>query len=366
MVSVRTGRRMLSGFLLRHKSGWRIASDDLMAGRYCDQCCFFKYCEAGSGLPLFSRKAMKSKIHSGLTVAGLAALLSVGALTAHSADLVYEDPGIRLTDPTPVSAQKPAVDGINFKFSALTGSFGGNANHMFVASVTTPVPFLSSFGAQLDLGAGVWDEDFTSAAAALHIFHRDPDRGLIGAYADWGYINPEHAGRMGVEGALYMDRWSLDVFAGVQFGQHVNKEFVDEIDLSYYFTDNLRASIGHRLITRGHVANFSFEYMPDNSAGWSIFGEAEAGEDEYHSAWLGLRYSFGQSSANTLIERDRVADPIVRIPRNLASLTRCGTIQDPDNFHDGWNGFDTKPYDKLCSDKDTLDDLGAIEGKIGD
>jgi len=297
--------------------------------------------------------------------AGLGSVLVVAsALSAHAADIVYQEPGITLTDPTPVAQQKPAVDGINFKLSALTGSFGGNSNHMLVASVTTPVPYFSSMGVQLDLGAGVWDEEFTSAAAGLHIFHRDPDRGLIGIYGDWGYINPEHAGRMGVEGALYMGRWSLDAFAGVQFGQHVETEFVDEVDLSYYFTDNLRSSVGHRLISRGHVANFSFEFMPDNSAGWSVFGEAEAGEDEYHSAWLGLRYSFGQSSANTLIERDRIADPIVRIPRNLASLTRCGDIQDEANYHTSWNGFETEEHQNLCSDKDTLDDRGAIEGKL--
>jgi len=319
------------------------------------------------GLVSFSisdQKKHVSTLASVFAAVAAASAVITGASAAQAADLVYEDPGIRLTDPTPVAQQRPAVDGVNFKMSALTGSFGGNTNHMFVASVTTPMPFFSSLGAQLDLGAGVWDHDFTSAAAALHIFHRDPDRGLIGIYGDWGYINPEHAGRLGVEASAYMGRWTLDVFAGVQFGQHVLTEFVDEVDLSYYFTDNLRASLGHRLISRGHIANFSFEYMPENTAGWSVFGEAEAGEDDYHSAWLGLRYSFGQGSARTLIDRDRTADPLVRIPRNLASLTRCGDIQDEDNYHKSWNGFETSYERNLCADKNTLDDYGAIEGKL--
>lgn len=274
------------------------------------------------------------------------------------------DSGARLIDPTPVVEQQPAVDGINFKLSAVGGSVGGYTNHMFIASVATPMPFADAFGMQLDLGIGKFDNEYTSAAAGLHLFWRDPSVGLVGIYGDWGYINPEHGGRMGVEASVYNGRWTLDAFAGVQFGQHFMTEFVDEVDLSYYFTDNLRGSVGHRLISRGHVANVSFEYMPDSSAGWSVFGEAEYGEDDYHSAWLGLRYSFGQSSANTLIERDRVADPMVRIPRNIASLTRCGHIGDEDDFYDSWNGFETSKSDHLCASRDDLKKRNAVEGKM--
>ncbi len=281
---------------------------------------------------------------------------------ANAADLVTEN-GIRLIDPTPVMEQKPAVDGINFKLSAVSGAVGGYSNHMFVGSVATPL-FTDAFGMQLDLGIGKFREEYTSAAAGLHLFWRDPDVGLLGVYGDWGYVNPEHAGRVGVEGSIYNGRWTLDAFAGVQFGQHVMTEFVDEVDLSYYFTDNFRGSIGHRLISRGHVGNVSFEFMPENSGGWSMFGEAEYGEDEYHSAWLGLRYSFGQSSASTLIERDRVADPIIRIPRNLASVSRCGHIDDPADYYESWNGFETHDSEHLCASRDELRKRNAVEGKM--
>ena len=264
---------------------------------------------------------------------GVLSLLAGAAAPAVAADLVYKEPGINLVDPTPVASQKPAVDGLNFKFSALTGAIGGYSNHMIIGSVATPLPFFSNFGAQLDLGFGQYRHDYNSAAAALHIFYRDPDRGLVGIYGDWGYVNPEHAGRMGVEAALYNDRWSLDVFAGVQFGQHVLTEFVDEVDLGYYFTDNFKGSIGHRLISRGHVANVGFEYQPENAIGWSVYGEAEIGEDNYNGAWLGLRYAFGQAAGKSLIERDRQSDPIVRIPRNLASVTRCGHIANAADYY---------------------------------
>lgn len=273
---------------------------------------------------------------------------------------------INMVDPTPVAEQRPAVDGVNFKVSAVTGVIGGYANHMFIASMAAPIPYLSNFGIQLDLGIGDYRSGFTSAASGLHLFYRNPDQGLLGLYGDWGYVDNEHGGRVGVEAAAYNGRWSVDAVAGVRFGQHYDTEFFDEVDLSYYFTDNLKGSVGHRLISRGNVANIGFEYMPDTTAGWSIYGEAEAGEDSYSGAWLGLRYSFGQGSATTLIERDRTADPIVRIPRNLASLTRCGSIANPADYHDSWNGFETTKSDNICGSKDDLDRYNAVESKAND
>lgn len=273
---------------------------------------------------------------------------------------------INFLDPTPFAEQKPAVDGINFKVGVVSGVIGGYANHMFLTSISTPIPYFSQFGAQADLGIGSYRSDYLSAAAGLHIFWRDPSIGLFGIYGDWGYVNPEHAGRVGAEMGWYSGPWSLDGFAGVQFGQHVLTEFVDEVDLSYYFTDNFKGSIGHRLTSRGNVGNIGFEYMPALGAynGWSVYGAAEAGEDNYSGAWLGLRYSFGTGSASTLKERDRQGDPLVRIPRNLASVTRCGDIQDPAKYHKAWNGFMTEYTHNLCGSKDDLNAYGAIEGKL--
>jgi hypothetical protein len=257
-----------------------------------------------------------------LAVAGMAVSALLACAPAEAADIL---------DPTPFIEQKPAVDGINFKASAVSGVIGGYANHMFLASVSTPVPYFSQFGAQLDLGIGSYRSDYISSAAGLHIFWRNPDVGLFGIYGDWGYVNPEHAGRVGAEMSFYNGPWSLDVFVGPQFGQHVYTRVVDEVDLSYYFTENLKGSIGHRLTSRGNAANVGFEYMPALGSynGWSVYGEAEAGEDNYSGAWLGLRYSFGTGNAGTLKERDRQADPIVRIPRNLASVTQCGKLPVP-------------------------------------
>jgi len=130
--------------------------------------------------------------------------------------------------------------------------------------------------------------------------------------------------------SFYNDRWSLDVLAGIQFGQQFFTEFIDEVDLSYYFTDNLRGSVGHRLTSRGHVGNVSFEHLLTDQGydGWSVFGEIEAGEDNYVGGFGGIRYAVG-STATSLIERDRQASVQVRIPRNLTSVSQCGFIDNP-------------------------------------
>ena len=280
-----------------------------------------------------------------------------GSEFASAADL-FNGATPEVLDPTPIYEQRPAVDGLNFKASALTGVVGGYANHMFVLSGATPIPYFSQFGAQADLAIGNYRSDYTSSAAALHLFWRDPSIGMLGIYGDWGYVNPEHAGRVGVEAAIYHDRWTLDVFAGKQFGQHVYTEFVDEIDLSYYFTDNLRGSVGHRLTSRGHVGNLGFEYMPANYAGWSVFGEAEAGEDDYYGAWIGIRYSFGTGGANSLIERDRNSGLNVRIPRNIASVTRCGDL--PVTKPETWWRAEMS---NLCASEEDIRNEGGVEGK---
>ena len=268
-----------------------------------------------------------------LSAIAVLAAASVGTMTAEAADF--------LTDPTPVAEQPApsqpaaAVDALNFELSILGGAYQRNvlgtaSNAMFTASIATPLPFFQNFGAQLDLGAGIYDEDFTSAAAALHLFYRDPARGAIGIYGDWAYVNPEHGGRVGVELASYQDRWSIDALIGLQFGQHFESEFIDEVDVSYYFTDNLRGSVGHRLTSRGHVGNISFEHLLVDQGfdGVSLFGEIEAGEDGYVGGFGGVRYAFG-STASTLIDRDRQSSLQVRIPRNIASVTQCGDLDVP-------------------------------------
>lgn len=259
----------------------------------------------------------------------------------------------QMLDSTPIAQQTDAVSGINFTAAVQAGVVGGNSNHMLVGSFTTPL--WSAFGTQVDLAIGQYRDDYTSAAGGLHIFWRDPTIGMFGIYGDYGYINPEHSGRVGFEGSIYNGRYTLDVLAGARFGQHVYTKAFDEIDLSYYFTDNFRGSIGHRGTSRGNVANVNFEVADPNFAGWSLYGEAEAGEDDYTAAHVGLRFAFGSGSNASLIERDRQSSVKIRIPRGIADDTQCGVLPTakPKTW---WRGR----MWLLCASKDELAAEGAV------
>ncbi|MBL4600231.1 MAG: hypothetical protein JKY82_02470 [Rhizobiaceae bacterium] len=262
-----------------------------------------------------------------------------------------------LFDSTPIAQQVNAVSGINFSTSLEGGVVDGKSNHMFIGSFT--IPLGSSFGTQVDLGVGSYDSDYSSAAAGLHIFWRDPGIGMFGIYGDYTYINPEHNGRVGFEGSLYHERFTVDVLIAARFGQHVYTTWFDEIDLAYYFTDNFRASIGHRGTSRGNVANISFEALNPNSSGWSVYGDAEIGEDDYSAAHFGVRYAFGSGADSSLIQRDRSSSVQIRIPRGLADISQCGAIASP-KPKTWWRSR----LWALCASKDELAAEGATIEKF--
>lgn len=280
-------------------------------------------------------------IFTGLTLA-VALLVSTLGVSAQ-----------QMLDSTPIAEQTDAVSGINFTASIQAGSVGGNSNHMLVGSFTTPL--WSAFGTQVDLAIGQYKDDYTSAAGGLHIFWRDPTVGMFGIYGDYGYINPEHSGRVGFEGSVYNGRYTLDFLAGARFGQHVYTKAFDEIDLSYYFTDNFRGSIGHRGTSRGNVANVNFEFANPDYAGWSLYGDAEVGEDDYTAAHIGVRFAFGSGSNASLIERDRQSSVKVRIPRGIADDTQCGVL--PNAKPKTW--WRARMW-LLCASKDELAAEGAV------
>ena len=230
-------------------------------------------------------------------------------------------------------ASSAAVDGVNFTYGALGGLLDGVSNGMGLISVSTAIPYFSSFGIQGDLAYGLYDGNraASSAAAALHIFWRNPGSGMIGIYGDWGYLSPVHSGRLGLETAYYSGQWTVEGLFAMEFGQNVYTKFVDEIDLSYYFDDNTKVSIGHRFIARGNVFNIGFEKQFSEYAGspWSVFGEAEAGEDDYYQFFAGIKASLGTGTATSMIGRDRGQNVRIRIPRNLASVTQCANVDNP-------------------------------------
>ncbi|SDJ46692.1 hypothetical protein SAMN04488026_10183 [Aliiruegeria lutimaris] len=250
----------------------------------------------------------------------------------------------------------PSVDQLNFTVSGLSGDLGGYSNSMVAGSVAFPVN--AWYGVQLDGAVGSYREDYMSFGTAFHFFHRNPERGAVGFYLDYGYVNPEHNGQFGVEGALYLDNVTLEALVGVRGGTNVYVEAFDEIDITYYFNENIKASVGHRYSARGNVGNVGFEIAPSSLNGWSVFGEAEAGEDDNQSAYLGIRYAFGSQRYSSLMERDREGQMRVRLPRVINNVTRCGPLPETQDANLGRHEMNI-----LCASASDLEDEGATEEK---
>lgn len=250
----------------------------------------------------------------------------------------------------------PVSDRLSFSASVLSGTQGTHPNTMAIGSAT--IPITGSLTGQYEYGVGRFRDDYVSQVAAGRIFHSYGDRGTAGIYLDYASVDPEHSGRMGLEGTYHFDRFTLEALVGYRFGTNVYTHVFDEIDLTYYASDTLKGSIGHRWTTRGHVANISFEYAPQAMAGWSLFGEAEAGEDDNHSAFAGLRYTFGGARHASLMSRDRNGPMRIRVPRSIVDVTRCGALPKKQSAT-----FGLREMSVLCASRDDLRDEGATENK---
>ena len=102
---------------------------------------------------------------------------------------------------TMTNGSKPAVDGVNGKVEIYGGAGQDNAVNISGIPGLSPAQFSTnwngtggaigtitvsighSFGAQLDLGSGAFGHNPLGAAAG-HLFWRDPEKGLVGAYGD--------------------------------------------------------------------------------------------------------------------------------------------------------------------------------------
>jgi hypothetical protein len=229
-----------------------------------------------------------------------------------------------------------AVDGINGKVEGFGGSYATKG--LYGAAGSLSAPLADKFGVQLDAGAGSFANRFIGALGG-HLFWRDPRKGLIGLYGDytrWDQYGGVHVGHFGVEGEAYLGRWSLGGVAGVESGNNSggtttsvgaipgpgtltttnsslqNKtRFFDRVSVSYYLTDNWKASVGHRYMGGKNALALGTEYAMPAGRGMmaSLFAEGRAGEgSKNYGAWGGLRVYFGNSD-KSLMRRQREDDP---------------------------------------------------------
>lgn len=261
------------------------------------------------------------------------------------------------TKPTlPVFTQLPAVDGINGKISGFGGWLGSPQREFLTSGAFTTelpnrrghglfggmgsvsVPLGQRFGLQIDGLAASSRSKFVGGGAA-HLFWRDPSVGLFGLYGS-ASRNSQFGGivsyKGGVEGSLYLGRFSLDGIVGfeqtrvpgatVRFGpagaggfnafvfSQKNNRFFDKIDLAYYPTDNWRVSVGHRYTGGIHMAALATEYLIPISGGtaMSAFVEGRIGNRGNNAVFGGISFYFGQKE-KSLIRRHREDDPANRL-----------------------------------------------------
>ena len=232
------------------------------------------------------------------------------------------------------------MDGINGKVEFLGGSYASKG--LYGAGGSIAVPLGGQFGVQLDGGVGAFGNRFIGAGGG-HLFWRDPRKGLIGFYGDhttWDQYGGVHVSRFGGEAEAYFGRWTIYGLAGAEFGNNASTlvsssstvaipgpgtlttttlspalddktRFFDRITLSYYITDNWKASIGHRYLGGRHALTLGTEHALPVGRGvmGAVFAEARIGEGSGSGGWGGVRFYFGNSD-KSLIRRQREDDPI--------------------------------------------------------
>lgn len=248
----------------------------------------------------------------------------------------------------------PAVSGINGKFALNGGTFDEEGFGVVSGALSLPVG--QAFGLQLDGMAGARDGEFVGGGGA-HLFWRDPSTALLGVYGS--YIHREdvdgYVARIGVEGEYYWNNWTVGAVVGAEFleaGDEDDSNFFALSDISYYATDNLELSVGHRYTGERHAAAVGVEFQLDQtlfSSGVSLFAEGRLGEDDYQAAWGGIRFYLGEEKS--LIRRHREDDPDFLGVDDLFTFDEeC--VPDADEYEgDGYIGYDTCAKQEVVHDE---------------
>ena len=253
------------------------------------------------------------------------------------------------------SGEKPAVDGVNGKLQFYGGASQdnsvnianipglapiSNANTVWRgiggATGTISIPLTHAFGAQFDLGSGAFGNRPVGDASG-HLFWRDPDKGLIGAYGS-GLLSEGKIG-YGVwtaagEFESYLGRFTAKALLGVQgssayTGNLTRRQFreyggpasfsqpnyfTDIVSATFYPIDDLALSAGHIYSFGRNAITGEAEYLLPQFRGSNIapsaFVTAAYGWSNSSFIMAGIRIYFGNHD-KTLIRRQREDDPQV-------------------------------------------------------
>jgi hypothetical protein len=160
----------------------------------------------------------------------------------------------------------------------------------------------------LDAGFGDLGGDEAGGAAA-HLFMRDPNQYLFGAYASYSAIDNVDVWRVGGEAEFYLNNVSLEVLAGFEDADITNGDFFTSSNLAFYPTDNLRLSVGYQHFQEVDAAAAGLEWQIDGlGLPVSLFANGAVGDNDFATAYAGITLYFG-GEEKSLIRRHREDDP---------------------------------------------------------
>ena len=214
-----------------------------------------------------------------------------------------------------LAQQLPAVSAPNGKLEFDAGALT-LPTPAFVgrAAGTITIPVGERFGVQADLSLST-ASGFTGSTA-LHVFTRDPASYLIGGTL--GAVRTPGATVLaaGPEAELYLDRWTLEAWAGVALNMPTAPAGPSHVGafgmggVAYYPTDEWKLSLDVSSLDGYNAIEFGSEYLLRNfELPVAVTGTAHLGQDGAARFMLGLRGYFGPDPDKSLIRRHREDDP---------------------------------------------------------
>ncbi len=230
-------------------------------------------------------------------------------VTAVAADLVIDQgtvvqPGTNL----------PAVSGINGKWEFDPGLLTGG--QMLRGAGSISIPLGDRFGVQGDSMVSWTSTNGFIYSGALHAFTRDPDRYLAGLTGGIVVTQQSKLGVIGPEGELYMDRLSIEGWAGIAGLDYVDPAMVDKLgffaigDVAYYPEDNFELKAGGSYVLGDLSLHAGAEYQFQGlGAPLSAVADARLHNNGSYTLTIGLKGYFGGDPDKPLISRHRQDDP---------------------------------------------------------
>lgn len=218
------------------------------------------------------------------------------------------------------NAEGPAVSETNGKFSVEGGAVGSGSNGasgLGIAQGSFTTPLGHSFGLQLD---GVVTSAYSNVSGAgyAQFFWRDPQFGLLGAFASVGGGRGNTVSWCGAESEYFVGAVTLGAHGGYQVVYNyaaMNGGFAMG-RLTYYPISDLALTGGGGVIVNNGLGRATLEYQPELNGyrSLSFFVNGSPESNAAYAVIAGFRFYFGPEK--TLIRRHREDDPIVVVLPN--------------------------------------------------